>query len=480
MALIAALVVGIVTHLPAPADAACGEFYRVKRGDTLRSIAIRQMRTEDYEPIFRANRDIVSDAALIEIGQLLYLPCAGRGPRDRRAALAAAGITPTRVDNLGDRLAAETPGAPEETAEAPAALPLSEPGAELRVLTGSGLAPLADRDLPGQGMANLILNEALTAAKVARPVELAFVDDWKAHLPVLMPTGAFSLGLPWPRPDCDAGRLSATARKLCDEFLFSEPLYEIQISTIVEVGNPLALARSPGDLQGRKVCRPEGFPPVDLESLKLGLDIVAARSASECAAMLTGGEVDAVSLPEAAATRLLAEPAFAGRLIRAQYLGASVPVHALALKDAPGSRALIQRVDEGLAELQSSGRWLEVVSSYLRDLEQTPRHSVAAQRSGVSLELRTPELMPPQLSSPQRRWYSIFGQQSMMTWTPFCSARFAAFSSTTPICIQIVSSPRSSRTSSASSTTAPASSDRRKISTIWIGSCSAGISASEA
>lgn len=368
----------VLLGAPEPADAACGDFYRVKRGDTLRSIAIRQAGTEDYQALFAANRDILEDPALIEIGQLLYVPCPNDPPVNRRAAMAEAGVTPTPRDNLGDRRAEEVATAPGTggtvvTTETPTAAIAAEPPGDgaLRVLTGSGLAPLADRDLPGQGMANLILSEALALAKVGQPVEIAFVDDWKSHLPVLMPTGAFNLGLPWPRPDCDAPDKSATAARLCDTFLFSDPIYEIQISTVVLAGSPLARARDPEDLEGTTICRPAGFPPVDLEELRANLKIVEAESPAACAAMLETGTADAVSLPEAAALRLLKDPGTAAPMVKAPYLGVSVPVHALAPKDAPGSSALIARVDAGLAQMQSSGRWLEIVSDYLRDLEKS-------------------------------------------------------------------------------------------------------------
>ena len=64
--------------------------------------------------------------------------------------------------------------------------------------------------------------------------------------------------------------------------------------------------------------------------------------------------------------------------------------------------------------------------------------------------------------APNRRPYSIFGQRSMITSAPLASARAAAASSRTPSCIQTTGMPR--RT--ASSATAPASLERRKIETM--------------
>ena len=153
---------------------------------------------------------------------------------------------------------------------------------------------------------------------------------------MLMPTGAFDVGLPWPRPDCEAADQSDLTRQLCTRFIYSEPLYEMQVSTIVLAGSPLVEARSTSLLSGKTICRPAGFPPVDIERLRLEIRIVTDMTARKCAALLLDGGADAVSLPAAEAERLLAAPEFADRIARARYLGASVPVHALALRDAPG------------------------------------------------------------------------------------------------------------------------------------------------
>ncbi len=367
--------------LPAQADAACSVFYRVAAGDTLRTISLRETGTDDYDRLFRANTDILSDPSRIEIGQLLYIPCNAGAFVDRSSAMAAAGRKPTFRDNLGTRRAgarADVPVAGPSVAEvAKSAVPLTEPPAALRVLTGSGLAPLSHRDLPGHGMANLLLSEALAAVKDTRTLELAVVDDWKSHLSVLMPTGAFNLALPWPRPDCGAAVPTQLSQKLCASFVYSAPLYEIQMTTVALAGDPLEQARSANALAGRTVCRPAGFPAVDLEktnkALKQEMTIVTRFTAEDCAAMMVEGRADAVSLPEVDAIRLLQSADFSGQLIRARYLGASVPVHALALRSAPGSEALIAKVNAGLAQLQTSGRWMEVISTYLRDLPEAAK-----------------------------------------------------------------------------------------------------------
>lgn len=371
------LVLALAILVPGRAAAACGEFYRVKTGDTLQLIAARHLRDQDYRAVFLANSDILRDPSLIEVGQLLYLPCASE-PMTRAAALARAKIRPTRRDDLGDQLAlAEGPMLTGETPHAVANAGAASAtrigrGSALKVLTGSGLAPLVDRGLPADGMAFMIVGEALNTVADPRVIVPAFVDDWKSHLAVLMPTGAFPLALPWPRPDCAGPALSAMAQKMCDEFLFSEAFYEIPIATLVPAGSPLVEARSVSALADRAVCRPEGFPPVDLEKLSADLRIVSAPTALGCARLVTDGKADAISMPEPAARRLLADLPQADALTRARYLGTSVPVHAVAWRGDPGAAALIDAIDQGLREMQASGRWMQVISAYLQEIDSYP------------------------------------------------------------------------------------------------------------
>ena len=374
-----------LTFSATDAQAECDTFYRVVPGDTLRGIAVQNIGNEDYQTIFRANDDILQTPALIEVGQLLYLPCADKF-QDRRSALAAAGITATPRDNLGDRLApVETADIPSETTEEPAlvdgapadddapAILRSAAGA-VTVLTGTGLAPLVDRSLPAHGMVPLILGEALSAAEDPRKLELAFVDDWKAHLPVLMPTGAFPLGAPWPKPDCDAADLDRKAREFCQTYVFSEAFYEMPINVLVRPDSPLVSARADKSLGDQRICRPVGFPTFDLERMRVNLKVISAQTSTDCARMVLDGEADAISLPEPEADRLLSVETLSGKLVRARYLTRSVPIHAIALRGDQTGEQLIDLIDQGLTKMHESGRWVELITSYLRDIRRLPNN----------------------------------------------------------------------------------------------------------
>ena len=366
---LAGLVPGVIPG-SAEAQSGCGEFYRIQRGDTLQSITQKELGHGRFRDVYQANRDILPSASRIETGQLLFLPCDGRGPRSRSAALSAAGVTPTARDNLGDRFsdspdsalaALSTPVA--ALASEPTRPPLPEVSGKLLLLTGSGFAPLSDVRLPGGGLASLLAVRALEATGAPVTPRLIFVDDRKAHLADLMPTGAFALGFPWPRPDC-ARPAGPESEALCRTLVFSRPIFELSMVLLAHRDSDPARAET---LEGRLVCRPASFPPVDLEGAAARPVIVTAETPEACIALLRDRAVEFVSLPESWALPHESDPDFADRTAQLPATLQTVPVHAVAWKSAPGAEDAIAVLDAGLAELQSSGAWFRLVSDYLAD-----------------------------------------------------------------------------------------------------------------
>lgn len=349
-----------------PVLAACGEFYRVQRGDTLRSITVARLGHDRFGLLFQANRDVLSNPSRIEIGQLLYIPCEGQAGQTRAQALAAAGRSVTPRDDLGDRRAPKDvprvaePKPPETvTPQQPAgpAAPRIVRPAQVRLLAYSGIPPLTDDTLPGGGLAATLITAALKAANVPVSAETVFVNDRRAHLQVLMPLDAFALGAPWPAPNCQ-GQKGAATQQMCRDFLFSRPIYQMQIATWVAQTDASVATAGPNWFGTRRVCRPSGLPAVDLEAMAPAPTVVLARTPAACFALLSAGQVDAVSLPAAT-------PVQQQGVKRAARLDREIPVHALAWRQDPQARKRIDQLNSGLARLQASGQWFSIVSQYL-------------------------------------------------------------------------------------------------------------------
>lgn len=404
-----AVVFGLSAAVPVPAEAqaGCGSFYRVKRGDTLRSITIIKLRHERYRDLFNANRDVLDNPSQLETGQLLFIPCRNSGPQTRAAALAKTGRRPSARDNLGNKVSRKltaqaravivAPGAsvrdvraPEATDKTGAKLArLSPPKAAnparvagtpltkkrtargsaadrqsqqpLRMLMASGIAPLTDAALPRGGLLPVLMDEAFKASGVDRQPRNAFVDDRKSHLDVLMPTGAFALAAPWPAPDCTRARPGTESAALCQSFLFSRPLFEIDVVALVRSqGNLSGALDGPSALAGMRICRPLGFTSVDLEQLDAGVTIVRGQDRLDCLSKLLSDNIDIVSIP-GPMTKDYGVPG----VVEARGLRKTIPVHAVAWAGTPGAQAVIDNLDAGLAKLQQSGAWFTLVASYM-------------------------------------------------------------------------------------------------------------------
>lgn len=358
-ALAASLVVAASLALPASGTAQerlpCGTLYRVQRGDTLHSIAVRAYGEGDYLAIFEANRDILPNVTRIEIGQQLLIPCRdGSGPQSRAAILPGSGEA--------------APAADAAPADRPAALSAIPPDREIALLTGPDFAPFVHPALPEGGLTTELIRLALDRAAEGRPYRIVMADDWTAHLG-LLERGEFDIGFPWYRPDCErAAGLKPEMRRRCADFAFSEPLFELRMAWYVRAGDPLAEAAEPAALAGRRLCRPASYFTFDLRQAGLmsaETTLVFPETAEECLVLLEAGVVDAVSLARAVAGSEIARLGLQGKLGEIAALASVETLHAIAPKSSIEGQAFLAALDAGLIELKESGRWYEVIARHL-------------------------------------------------------------------------------------------------------------------
>ncbi len=365
LAVLLAAIAGPSSDAVAQARIACGSFYRVAPGDTLHRIATRAYGSGNYQTIFAANRDILPDISRIEVGDELLIPCLdGTVPKTRREALAL-GIGTGDGRETPNPEASATAIRPAPEASASAILPT---GGGIGFVTGSDFAPFAHRALPEGGMITELVRLAIARAAPEREVDVTFVDDWSAHLG-LLEQGAYDLGFPWYRPDCSkADRLSASMRQRCAGFEFSDPLFEVAIGYYVRAGDPLAGATKYDRLFGRKLCRPAGYFTFDLDQEDLSepnVTRIIPPTAADCFTWLMRGEVDVVTLNKSLAEVGISKLGLDGRVAEIPALASAQTLHVVAPNGDAEGHAYLDLVNTGLADLQASGRWFEVVSRHL-------------------------------------------------------------------------------------------------------------------
>ena len=277
----------------------------------------------------------------------------------------------TETDGGGTRLArtaaadAAEPAAPVGTAP-----PVPATGEPVRILSAA-MAPYAGEALPGRGMLAEMATRALGHAAPGRAIRISFVGDRRLHLGVLLPDGAYDIGLPWLKPDCARpGRLSPDLRRRCTEFLWSEPLQEITIGYFAAAGSPLRAAVAPADLAGRRLCRPAGQPRLDLSQNGLvagRVTVVAGRDLADCLDRLLAGAVDVVTMSVGPVEAEIARRGLADRVEEIPALADRHSLHALAARGSPKGRAALTLIDRGLAILRDTGEWFDVVAKHRSD-----------------------------------------------------------------------------------------------------------------
>jgi ABC-type amino acid transport substrate-binding protein len=355
------------TIAAAQSEIICGSVYTVEQGDTLYDVAkLAYGNGGLYLEIYRANRDVLSDAQTVEIGNQLLIPCLDG--IETRALVDAEALEGAKALELAteveDRLAAPV-GSIEDTSTTSQ---LSDP--RIKFLTGSGFAPFADKNLIEGGMITDLVTRAMRAAAPEQDFRITFIDDWSAHLDVLLPDGAFDVGFPWYKPDCSiAENLSDDLRARCDDFEFSNPFYEVTIGFYSRADDQLAETVSYSGLFGKRLCRPKGYFMFDLEQYGLmapNVSVDTPDTAAECFTRLMLGQVDVVSVVKSDGDGELRNLGINDAVAEIEGLASRQTLHALALKSNPNGLAYLDILNQGLANLMASGEWFEVVATHQR------------------------------------------------------------------------------------------------------------------
>ena len=365
------------------AQEACSS-YVVKAGDNLRNIARGAYGDPDmYRVIFEANVAAIGPKAdLIEVGIMLTLPCDPNAPQPVSAEAApAAGEAP-----VAEPVAASAEAAPEAEAviaTSPEAMPETgsvttasaaapEPAAEvvpISFVTGNGYAPFTDETLPGGGMFTQLVEMAAFRADPQMAYDLTFINDWQAHIDALLPAKAYDLSFPWSRPSCETPEtLSAGDLNRCENFVFSDPFYEIVEAFFATPDSGLADATGYDEFAGKRICRPEGYTTGVLDAAGLsvpGIDLMRPAQVEDCFSALVNNKVDLVALDADVADAAIAAMGLTDKVVQNQQLTTVQTLHVIAHKSNADAIKTLEMLNQGIVEMYESGEWYDIVSSAL-------------------------------------------------------------------------------------------------------------------
>lgn len=359
----------LVSGTAAMAQEACQQ-YTVLAGDNLRSIARLAYGDGDmYRVIFDANITIIGpEADLIDVGEILSIPCDPNMP-----AVLTAAAEPAPESEVVTALPEPEP-VPEIALEvltpAAAAAPKAVSGERaIGLVTGNGNAPFSDEMLPGGGMMTQLVEMAAFRADPSLPYTITFINDWQAHIDALLPSGAYDLSFPWPRPDCETPEtLTAGDLSRCDNFVFSDPLFEIVEGLYVARDDGLADAARYDAFFGKRICRPEARTTGVLDAVGLtrgAVDLMRPVTADECFLALVQDKTDVVAMDVDAAEAIIARLQLGKTVVQNPHLTTVQTLHVIAHKSNERAVKVVEMLNEGVTEMYQSGEWYDIVSTAL-------------------------------------------------------------------------------------------------------------------
>jgi len=327
------------------AQDACS-IYTIQAGDSLSSIARSAYGSIAFQDIWDANRTVIgSNPNLISIGKELRLPCAD-------------GSLPS---SIAPATAADASPAPAETAAAP------DQALTITLVTGSDFAPFTDENLQGGGIYTQLVRSAMEAVEPKAVTSISFINDWGAHLDTLVPTNAFDGTFPWIQPDCDdLSKLTEGTAKRCENFVFSDPFYEIIDSLVVWEDTPLATTSAVTDFHGTTICLPQDYTDAPLANLGLvapKITLVSPATPKDCITQLNEGKVDAVQLEQRQAQDVISDLGLDGKFAINPHVNNISLLTVYVGKNNPDADEIIALLNEGLEVIRNNGVWFETVRS---------------------------------------------------------------------------------------------------------------------
>ena len=319
----------------------CAE-YSVVPGDTLRLISEKYYGSRELSPIlYEANAGLIGENPnAIEIGMRLAIPC-----RD------------------GMHI-------PQPTVFLALIAPENETESDMtpRFLATAGETPFIKEN--NTGIIPDILAASLRAGGYMKDLDISRPTGISNILKASTQPSSL-LSFPWVMPACDdISSLSPQSAYICQNYAFSDPLFEITLGIFTLDGGPLGRAENAAAFEGATICVPQ-FHTSDLLNHSgisaAGAIVVQAADFTTCVSGLEGGEYDAFLGDYQSFSELVVDD---GTLIDIPFLAQKTTLHAIAYRQNPSALEAMAMANSGLKDILFSGEWFGIVNEHL----STPRY----------------------------------------------------------------------------------------------------------
>lgn len=314
----------------------CGT-YGVIPGDTLRLISERYYGQREFsQAIYEANlEEIGENPNEIEIGMALAIPCRENMLTPEPSALLA------HIDSEAS--------ASEDWV--------------LRFLANSENTPFVNQD--NSGVIPDILTASLRSGGYHGTLDFARPSGITEVLQASTEPGPI-LSFPWAMPNCsDPTALSPQSVYLCDNYSFSEPLYEITLGMFISLDKSLAAEDAASSFEGKSICVTQ-FHTSDLlyqnGITAANAHIVLSADFESCLSGLETGEFDAIVADYQSFDSVM--PLSIGLMDIPAFAQKST-LHAIAYRQNPDALEALAMANLGLKQILKSGEWFGIVNHNL-------------------------------------------------------------------------------------------------------------------
>lgn len=290
--------------------------YTVKSGDSLSRIAQKcygRGHSHKWPHIYRANKNVIKDQRLLQIGWKLVIPALDQIPP------------------------------PEE----------DDPYV-IKLVTGNNYAPYSDEKLPNNGMITEIVERVFK--KMGFQIKTEFWA-WKHGFDAAEEL-EFDASFPWLKNP-----------KRMEKFRYSKSLYNILIRCFVKEGASITYNRNE-DFQGKTFCRPKGWYMHDIQDL-LDRRIITVKRPEDintCFKMLKNGDVDVVPANEFVAWASINKTfdTYEGFRVLDKVLSTDT-LHLIISKRHPDGKKLMEQFEEAVKKLKEEGRFQKIVTNHIKN-----------------------------------------------------------------------------------------------------------------
>lgn len=175
------------------------------------------------------------------------------------------------------------------------------------------------------------------------------------------------MSFPWYRPNCERGSfLTEHTKSLCDNFQWSESLYEVVVGYFSAKGYDRPLRRHP-DVFGATLCVPGVEFPQMLHEVgvsDLNTRIIVRKSPAACLIAVKKKEADLALMPVSMAATEIEHLGLEDEIVPHVALDRVLSLHAIAPLTSESAADDVSLLNSGLQKIRKSGEWFNIVQDF--------------------------------------------------------------------------------------------------------------------